>query len=54
MGGTTTLGGRAGCALLVGCDHGPEGPGPDVNKGDPYLHRLSGHPLEVEGHHPRG
>ena len=32
MGGTTTLGGHVGCALLVGCNHGPEGLGLDGDK----------------------
>ena len=48
MGGTTAPGGHVGCALLVGCDHGPEGPGPDRDEGDPYLHRPLGPPLEDE------
>ena len=48
MGGTTTLGEHAGCALLVGCDHGPEGLGPDGDEDDPYLHWSSGSPLEDE------
>jgi hypothetical protein len=48
MGGTTALGGHAGCALLVGCDHGPEGPGPDGDEGDPYLHQPLSPPLEDE------
>ena len=46
MGGTIALGGHAGCALLVGCDREPKGLGPDGDEGDPYLHRLSGPPLE--------
>jgi hypothetical protein len=48
VGGTTTLGGHVGCALLVGCDHRPKGLGPDEDKGDLYLHRSLGPPLEYE------
>ena len=49
MGGTTAPRGlQAPCAQLVGCDQGPEGSGPDRDKGDPYLHRPSGPPLEDE------
>ena len=55
MGGTTAPGGlQAPCAQLVGCDQGLEGPGPDVNEGDPYHHRLSGSPLEDEAPPPVG
>ena len=54
MGGTTALGGHVGCALLVGCDHGPEGLGLDRDEDDPYLHRLSGSPLEDEAPPPMG
>ena len=48
MGGTIALGGHARRALLVGCDRGPEGLGPDGDKGDTYLHQPSGPPLEDE------
>jgi len=48
MGGTTTLGGHVGCALPIGCDHGPKGLGPDGDESDLYLHRWSGLPLEDE------
>ena len=49
MGGTTAPRGvQAPSAQLVGCDQGPKGPGPDRNKGDPYLHRPLGPPLEDE------
>jgi len=54
VGGITTLGGHAGCALLVGCNHGPKGLGPDGDKGDSYLHRPSGPLLEDEAPPPVG
>ena len=55
MGGTTAPRGlQAPCAQLVGCDQGPEGSGPDGDKGDLYLHQSLGPPLEDEAPPLRG
>jgi hypothetical protein len=41
-----------GCALVVGCDQGPKGLGPNGDEGDPYLHQLRVLSLKMR-HHPQ-